>query len=145
MVKTLIAIVLCLCFTVPVNAFAAAAQTKPAKPDWSELTVAQRNVLAPLVEDWKELDSVRRAKWVKVADQFPKMKPEEQLRLQTRMKDWAKLAPAQRRIAREKFLNIKKLPPAKRENVTAQWQQYQQSLAAKSDQDISDPAASSPQ
>ena len=149
MVKTFIAVILCLGFAAPLHLLAAASpaksaapQAKPAKPDWSELTVAQRNVLMPLMDDWKELDTVRRAKWVKVADQFPKMKPEQQQRLQTRMRDWAKLAPEQRRIVREKFLNMKKLPPAKREHVTAQWQQYQQSLAARSsDQDIPDSAA----
>jgi hypothetical protein len=49
------------------------------------------------------------------------------------MKEWAKLTPEQRRVAREKYQTIKKLPPAKREQVKTQWQQYQQSLAAKSE------------
>jgi len=58
------------------------------------------------------------------------MKPQEQQRLQMRMQEWAKLTPEQRRVAREKYKTIKKLPPDKREQVKAQWQQYQQSLAA---------------
>jgi hypothetical protein len=141
MAKALVAIILCLSFAAPVAAAApvqpkAAAQTKPAKPakpDWSELTPARQNVLAPLKEGWGSLDTVSRKKWVGVADRYPKMKPAEQQRLQTRMKDWAKLTPEQRRVAREKYLALKKMPPAKREQVKTQWQQYQQSLAAKSE------------
>ena len=88
-------------------------------------------MLAPLKDDWKDLDTLRRAKWVKVAKAYPKMKPEQQQRLQAQMKDWAKLTPEQRRVARENYKTIKKLPPEKREQVKAQWQQYQQSLAPK--------------
>ncbi len=51
MVKTLVAIILCLSFVAPVFAAApvqpqpAATQIKPAKPDWSQLTPAQQAVL----------------------------------------------------------------------------------------------------
>jgi Protein of unknown function (DUF3106) len=138
MAKTLVALILCLSFAATVSAAAppqpkttASPQAKPAKPDWSELKPAQQQVLAPLQEEWKVLDTLRRKKWVKVADAYPKMKPAEQVRLQTRMKDWAKLTPEQRRVAREKYQSIKKLPPEKREQIKAQWQQYQQSLAVK--------------
>ena len=139
MAKTLIAIILCLSFVAPVSAAApvqpkpAATQTKPAKPDWSELTPAQQAVLAPLKQDWSTLDTLGRKKWVKVADGYPKMKPDAQKRLQARMQDWAKLTPEQRRVAREKFLAIKKMPPEKRAHVKSQWQQYQQSLATQSE------------
>lgn len=138
MAKTLVALVLCLSFAAPVSAAAPlqpkateSPQVKPAKLDWSELKPAQQQVLAPLQEYWKVLDTLRRKKWVKVADAYPKMKPAEQERLQTRMKDWAKLTPEQRRVAREKYQNIKKLPPEKREQFKEKWQQYQQSLAVK--------------
>jgi hypothetical protein len=57
------------------------------------------------------------------------LKPDEQLRLQERMRDWVRLSSEERRAAREKYLAIKKLPPAKREEVKLQWEQYQQSLA----------------
>lgn len=135
MVKTLVAIILCLSFVAPVSAAApvqpkaAATQTKPAKPDWSELTPAQQAVLDPLKQDWSSFDTVSRKKWVKVADGYPKMKPDAQKRLQKRMQEWAKLTPEQRRVAREKYLAIKKMPPEKRASVKSQWQQYQQSLA----------------
>ena len=138
MAKTLIAIILCLSFVAPLPAAApankaAVSQTKPAKPDWSELTPAQQAVLAPLQQDWSSLASLNRKKWVKVADGYPKMKPDAQKRLQARMQDWAKLTPEQRRVAREKYLAIKKMPPEKRAHVKSQWQKYQQSLASRSE------------
>ena len=147
MAKALIAVILCLSFVAPVYAAApaepkaATVKTKPAKPDWSELTPAQHKVLAPLKEDWSEIDTARRKKWVKVADGYPKLKPEQQQRLQTRMKDWVKLTPDQRRAAREKYIALKKMPPAKREQVKTQWRQYQQSLA-KSEAGGQEPAGS---
>ena len=149
MVKALFAIILGLSLVAPVIAAApvqpktTAAQPKPAKPEWSELTPAQRKVLAPLKEDWHALDTLRRAKWVKVADNFPKMKPEQQQRLQAQMKHWVGLTPEQRRAAREKYKTIKKLPPAQREQVKAQWQQYQQSLAATATPDANTEEAAS--
>jgi hypothetical protein len=109
------------------------------------LTAAQQGVLAPLKEEWRELDTVRRKKWVKIANAYPKMKPEQQQRLQTQMKDWAKLTPEQRRVAREKYKTIKKLPPDKRAQVNAQWQQYQQSLATPSEPASEDPPGTAPQ
>jgi len=140
MAKTLIAIILCLSFVAPVFAAAplqpkpaATQQTKPAKPDWPELTPAQQAVLDPLKADWSSFDTVSRKKWVKVADGYPKMKPDAQKRLQARMQDWVKLTPEQRRVARAKFLAIKKMPPEKRAHVKSQWQQYQQSLASQSE------------
>lgn len=146
MVKTFLAVIFCLSFTAPVFAAAVAqptavtAATKPAKPDWSELTPVQRGILAPLKEDWSGLDSVRCKKWVGIADRYPKMKPAEQNLLQARMQHWARLSPEQRRVAREKYTSIKKLPVAKREEVKAQWQQYQQSLAAKTEPSGQEPA-----
>lgn len=129
MAKALLAIIFLIGLIGNASAAAVPAPQKPAKPDWSELKPAQQQVLAPLKDHWADLDTTRRQKWVKVANSYPKMKPDEQLRLQERMRDWAKLSSEERRVAREKYLAIKKLPPAKREDVKLQWQQYQQSLA----------------
>ena len=134
MVKALAAVVAWLVLAAEISfAAAAPAQQKPPKPDWAELTVAQQQALSPLKDDWATLDAVRRNKWIKVADGYPKMKPDEQQRLQARMKDWVKLTTDQRRVAREKYLALKKMPPEKREHVKTQWQLYQRSLADKSD------------
>jgi hypothetical protein len=86
-------------------------------------------VLAPLAPEWDNLDSTRRKKWVDIANRYPRMKPDEQVRLQKRMQDWAKLSPEQRRVAREKYQTLKKLPPDRRQDVRQKWQQYQQTLS----------------
>jgi hypothetical protein len=130
MAKTFLALIVWLFIALPV----VAAQSNPppkkaARPAWSELTQAQQKVLAPLQTDWNGLDTTRRKKWVAIADRYPKMKPQEQQRLQKRMTDWAKLTPAQRQEAREKYQQMRKLSAAKRQQIQNQWQEYQQSLA----------------
>ena len=79
--------------------------------------------------------------WVTIADRYPKMKPQEQQRLQKRLADWAKLTPAQRAAARDKYQALKKLPPKQRKEVLAQWQRYQQSLKQQPHFSPSDPPA----
>ncbi len=100
---------------------------KSARPLWSELSPKQQAVLAPLAADWDKLDTTRRKKWVAIANRFPRMKPDEQQRLQSRMQDWANLTPAQRRVAREKYQSLKQLPRAERSEIRRRWWQRQQS------------------
>ena len=97
MAKAATSVVLWLFFCTILSAHALTPDIK--RPTWSDLTPAQQQVLGPLKPDWDKLDVVRRKKWVGVADRFPKMKLEEQKRLQQRMKDWAQLSPEQRRAA----------------------------------------------
>ena len=119
-----------LCLLVPTFVASAANTKKPPKPAWSELTPAQQQVLAPLAGEWDKLDSIRRRKWLGIAQRYPKMKPQEQQRLQKRMIDWAKLSPDERKAARERYQTLKKLPPEKRRQVRQQWEEYQQSQVA---------------
>jgi hypothetical protein len=121
MVKALAALILGLCFAL--SASAATADKK--QPDWSQLTIEQQRILAPLVNDWNTLDERRRKKWLLLAKRYPQMKPEEQQRLQTQMQDWAKLTPEQRRIARENYKKLAKQPPEKREAVKQKWHEAQ--------------------
>lgn len=100
---------------------------KPARPLWSELSPKQQAVLAPLAAEWDKLDTTRRKKWVTIANRYPKMAPDEQQRLQSRMQDWANLTPAQRRVARENYQSLKQLPRTQRGEVKQKWQQQQQS------------------
>lgn len=100
---------------------------KSARPMWSELSPKQQAVLAPLAADWDKLDTTRRKKWVTIANRYPRMKPDEQQRLQSRMQDWANLTPAQRRVARENYQSLKQLPQSQRGEVKQKWQQHQQS------------------
>lgn len=109
-------------------AFACAAlAAPPAKksPSWSELTLAQQQILKPLAGEWDSLDATRRAKWLGIAKRYPKMTPIGQKRVQTRMAAWVKLSPDQRRTAREQYRTIGKLPPEKRQVVKQQWAEYQ--------------------
>jgi hypothetical protein len=122
MAKALAALIIAFCFTL--SAFAATAEKK--QPDWSQLTPEQQQILAPLASDWGNFEERRRKKWLLMAKRYPKMKPDEQLRMQAQMKDWAKLTPEQRRIARENYKKLAKQPPEKREAVKQKWQERQQ-------------------
>jgi hypothetical protein len=95
---------------------------KSGKPHWSNLTPAQQHALAPLAADWEKIDALRKEKWLAIANKFPSMNPEEQQRVQDRMRDWAKLTPAQRRAAREAYARTKKLNANQK---SQKWQQYQ--------------------
>jgi hypothetical protein len=113
--------VLWLC--VAVSTIVAAADKKPPY-SWSQLTSDQQQILAPLANDWGTLDEGRRKKWLLLAKRYPKMRPDEQLRLQTQMKDWVELTPEQRRIARENYKKLAKQPPEKRQVVKQKWLEY---------------------
>jgi len=96
-----------------------------ARPVWAELTADQQMILAPLKADWESLEPERRRKWIGVAKRYPKMKLEEQERVQRRMQAWAKLSPEQRRQARENYRRIVKAPPEKRDKLREAWAEYQ--------------------
>jgi hypothetical protein len=125
MVKAFAALIFGLCFAL--SAFATTAEKK--QPNWSQLTSEQQQILAPLASDWNNFDDRRRKKWLLTAKRYPKMKPDEQQRLQTQMQDWVKLTPEQRRIARENYKKLAKQPPEKREAVKQKWQERQQKQA----------------
>lgn len=95
---------------------------KPARPMWSELSPQQQHVLGPLAADWESLDTTRRKKWVTIANRYPKMKPDAQERLQTRMQVWAKLSQEERRLARDNYRTLKQLPGPQRQEVSQKWQ-----------------------
>ena len=107
---------------------AVAAKKAPAatKPAWAELTAEHQQVLAPLKPDWESLDPDRKKKWIGIAKRYPKMKPEEQARVQKRMQAWASLTVEQRRQARENYRQLaKKVPPEKRSKLRERWAEYQ--------------------
>jgi hypothetical protein len=103
----------------------AAKAAKAQRPAWAELTADQQMVLAPLKADWESLDPERRRKWVTIANRYPKMKVEEQERVQRRMQAWAKLTPEQRRQARENYQRIAKQRAEKRARLAEAWAEYQ--------------------
>ena len=82
----------------------------PPQPQWSELTVEQKTILAPLSDDWDAMEYHRQKKWLGITRRFSSMTPEEQRRIQVQMQEWCKLTPEQRRLARENFKTANKLP-----------------------------------
>ena len=109
----------------------AGVKIKPQRPLWSELSPKQQAVLAPLGADWETLDTTRRKKWVTIANRYPKMKPDEQERLQKRMQAWAALTPAQRRVARENYKALRQIPrPKEPGELRQKWDQHKQSQPA---------------
>jgi len=121
MAKALLGIALALCLGISV------AQAQQAKnPTWGQLTSEQRQILAPIQGEWDKLDAPRKRKWLGIAQRYPKMKPEEQERLQLRMNEWASLTPAQRQAAREKYREFEQLPPDERQVVRKKWDEYKQ-------------------
>jgi hypothetical protein len=102
---------------------AASAHKTGDKPLWRSLTPPQQLALHPLQAEWDQMDGVRKQKWLQLANRFASMKPEEQQRVQERMREWAKLTPAQRELARETYARARKIAP---EQKTASWASYQQ-------------------
>ena len=45
----------------------------PPQPKWSELSVPQRIVLAPLSDDWDAMENYRQKKWLSIATRFSDM------------------------------------------------------------------------
>ncbi|SNT21000.1 Protein of unknown function [Noviherbaspirillum humi] len=114
----------------PVSTSPAAPATKPqvipanvSRPAWQELSPAQQTALAPLATEWDRMDANRKAKWLKISKKYASMTPDEQQRLQERMREWVKLTPEQRRVARESFAMAKQLKPDQK---SEKWQEYQQ-------------------
>lgn len=92
------------------------------RPHWTELSLAQQNALAPLAGEWGKMDALRKKKWLEIGNKFVRMAPEEQQRVQERMREWIKLTPEQRWVARENYTRANKIDPDQK---SAQWQQYQ--------------------
>ena len=139
MVKTALALISGLLLAFGLTLSAAAQQppgnagvTKSPRPQWSELSPKQQAVLAPLAADWDKLDTTRRKKWVTIANRYPKMKPDEQQRLQKRMQEWAALTPAQRRVARENYKALRQLPRPQPGELRQKWDQHKQSSSPSS-------------
>jgi len=98
---------------------------KPAAEEgtrWDELTPALRSALKPLERDWHTLEAPRKQKWIDIATRMPRMSPDEQQRVQTRMSQWAAMTPLQRTQARLQFKEAEQVAPRDR---SAQWEVYQ--------------------
>jgi uncharacterized protein DUF3106 len=125
---------------------AKAAQPKPGvRPAWAELTAEQQQILAPLKTDWDTLDPERRQKWIAIAKRYPRMKTQEQERVQRRMQAWARLTPEQRRQARENYKHLAKTqrPAAPNKDLRQAWAEYQ-ALSPHERQSLAPPSSIDP-
>lgn len=95
------------------------------KPLWKDLSTAQQRALDPLKGEWDKLEGLRKQKWLEIANRYNGMKPDEQVRVQERMRDWVRLTPDQRRMVRENFARSQKVAPSPGQK-SVQWEQYQQ-------------------
>jgi hypothetical protein len=130
----------------PVRSAAPPATMVPAAtgPAWSNLSLEQRNALAPLQRDWATIDASQKRKWLEVAARFPGMPAEERARVQERMSDWARMTPQERGRARLRFQQAQRVAPGERQE---RWEAYQalppaerRQFATKSQAPAPDPA-----
>ena len=101
------------------------AQIALKSPMWLELSVQEREILAPLASDWDKFDAARKAKWRGIAQRYPTMTTEQQQRVRQQMGTWAQLTPAERATAREQYKSMRTLPPEKKVEMRQQWERYQ--------------------
>jgi hypothetical protein len=100
----------------------------PPQPGWSLLTTEQKIILAPLAGEWDQLENIRRKKWLGIAERFPNMSPEEQGRVQQRMREWANLSPERRAKVRDSYKEFQQLPADRKLAVKQKWDAYYSSL-----------------
>ena len=119
------------------------AAAKTTRPAWAELPAEQQQILAPLKPDWESLQPERKKKWIGIAKRYPKMKPDEQGRVQRRMQAWAQLTPEQRRQARENYRVIAKQREKSR-SLREQWAEYQALPPAERESLVHEPVKPAP-
>lgn len=81
-----------------------------------------RQALLPLADEWDDMDALQKKKWLAISGKFAGLNPEQQARLQVRMREWSKLTPDERHVARESYSRAKGLG---KEQKTAEWERYQ--------------------
>lgn len=96
----------------------------PPQPGWNLLGPQQKSILAPLASEWDKIDNMRRKKWLGIAERYPSMKPDEQRRVQDRMREWANLAPEQRAKIRDSYKEFNQLPTEQKQVVKQKWEAY---------------------
>lgn len=107
----------------------------PPQPGWSLLSTQQKIILAPLAGEWDSMENIRRKKWLGIAERFPRMTPDEQARVQLRMREWAGLTPQQRSKARDSYKEFNQLAPEKKQALKQKWEAYS-NLSAEEKQQV---------
>jgi len=92
------------------------------KPEWQELTAAQKQALAPLTQLWPSMTEAHKRKWLALSQNFAQLPDADKNTLQSRMREWAALSSQQRAQARLNFADAKQLPQDERRS---KWEAYQ--------------------
>jgi hypothetical protein len=113
-------------------------------PAWVELSPTQREVLAPLASAWPSLNESHKRKWLEMARGYRALPPEEQVKMQGRMKEWVALSPQQRTQARLNFAKTRELSKElTAEEKKAKWEAYQ-SLSTEEKRKLANKAPAKP-
>jgi hypothetical protein len=96
----------------------------PPQPTWSELSVKQKIILAPLCDSWDSLAYYRQKKWLTIASRFSTLSPEEQRRVQEQMQEWNALSPEQQQEARKNYKTVLQLSREERQEFKQKWAEY---------------------
>lgn len=91
-------------------------------PVWTELSRAQRDVLAPLQERWNTMGELTKRRWLSLADGFDQLSEDDQDKLRRRMQTWANLSVQQRNQARLNFFSSRQLSA---DELQSKWDAYQ--------------------
>lgn len=92
------------------------------KPDWNDLTAAQKQALSPLSQLWPTMTEAHKRKWLVLSQNFSQLPDTDKNTLQGRMREWAALSAQQRAQARLNFADAKQLPQDERRS---KWEAYQ--------------------
>lgn len=95
---------------------------QPTKPLWRELKPAEQIALTPLANTWDTMSVAQKRKWLALSKNYPKLSPEEQVKVHSRMSEWAALSPQQRTQARLSFGATQQLSA---DDKKAKWEAYQ--------------------
>lgn len=91
---------------------------------WSELSVDERKVLAPLGSEWDTLRPWQREKMLDIAKDYPNMDAQKQQRVQKRLNSWSRMTPYERENARKRYQQFHSLSDEKKAEVRKKWSEH---------------------
>ena len=77
--------------------------------------------MAPLAAKWDSMPTTQQEKLLVVARDYPKLTPQRQKLLHSRLRSWSQLTSEERQIARDNFRKIQSLPKQDQTSIRQQW------------------------
>jgi hypothetical protein len=102
----------------------AAAGAGHAADAWTDLSNAERTLLAPLAQDWETLDPEQRERLRTGAQRWQAMAPRQRAEVVGQFERWQSLAPDERARVRERYRKFSALPPEEQKRIRANQQWY---------------------